>query len=41
VISLHKFADNLLRTEEFLTAEAEEFPYGAYQTFAMQMWLGA
>ena len=28
-------------TEEFQPAKAGEFPYGAYQTFASQMRLGA
>jgi hypothetical protein len=30
-----------VRTEKFHPAEAGEFTYGTYQTFALPMWLGA
>jgi hypothetical protein len=33
--------DSSERTEKFHPAKAGEFPYGTYQTFAAQMWLGA
>jgi hypothetical protein len=33
--------DSSERTEKFHPAKAGEFPYGTYQTFAMQIWLGA
>jgi len=41
VISSHEFADNYSERKNSNTAEAVEFPYGTYQTFALQMWLGA